>query len=90
MPSYESGNFKFNYTGSFPDQIKLIKTVTAFPFEITATGSLNPRSQKWNYTIGCRVSSSVGLPASSADRQLSSLVALCTGCHTKWQADIQC
>jgi hypothetical protein len=57
MPSFESGNFKLEYAGNFPDQLKLIKTFEVFPLEITAIGSLNPRSHKWSYSLGCRVSS---------------------------------
>uniref|UniRef100_A0A383VY41 Uncharacterized protein n=1 Tax=Tetradesmus obliquus TaxID=3088 RepID=A0A383VY41_TETOB len=54
MPSFESGNFKLEYAGTFPDQLKLIKAFEVFPLEITATGSLNPRSHKWSYSVGCR------------------------------------
>jgi hypothetical protein len=57
MPSFESGNFKLEYAGNFPDQLKLIKTFEVFPLEITAIGSLNPRSHKWSYSVGCRVGS---------------------------------
>jgi hypothetical protein len=56
MPSFESGNFKLEYAGTFPDQLKLIKTFEVFPLEITAIGSLNPRNHKWSYSVGCRVS----------------------------------
>jgi hypothetical protein len=59
MPFFESGNFKLEYAGNFPDQLKLIKTFAVFPLEITAIGSLNPRSHKWSYSVGCRVSSTI-------------------------------
>lgn len=54
MPSYESKNVKLDYTGSFPDKLKLIKTINVFPLEVTLCGALNPRSNEWSYSVGAR------------------------------------
>jgi len=55
MTTFEKGNFSLSYTGQFPDHLKLVKTIEVFPFEITAIGSLNPRTRSWSYAVGCRV-----------------------------------
>jgi hypothetical protein len=77
MPCFESGNFKLEYAGTFPDQLKLIKTFEVFPLEITAIGSLNPRSHKWSYSVGCRVS----VHHQSRSRSTTSCISHCMLAH---------
>lgn len=77
MPSFESGNFKLEYAGTFPDQLKLIKAFEVFPLEITATGSLNPRSHKWSYSVGCRVSAASLQAAVEAPPDAGCMLQLC-------------
>jgi hypothetical protein len=54
MPEYEGNNIKVGYNGQFPDNLKLIKTFNFFPVEVTAVGSLNPRTNAWSYSVAAR------------------------------------
>lgn len=56
MPTLEAGsNVTFSYEGTFPDNFKLVKTVQVFPLELTAIGSVDPRSGRCGYSLVCRV-----------------------------------
>lgn len=54
MVEFDSKNLTLSYSGQFPDQLKLIKTINAFPVEVTAIGSLNPRTNTWGYSVAAR------------------------------------
>lgn len=51
---YESPHLKFAYSGNFPDNLKVIKTVNLFPVEVTGYAALNPRTNEWSYAVGAR------------------------------------
>jgi hypothetical protein len=54
MPSFESHNLKLGYSGTFPDQVKLLKTISVGLVEVTGVCALNPRTHAWSYCIGAR------------------------------------
>lgn len=54
MPAYESSHLALSYSGSFPDHIKLLKTINAGPLEVTAVGTVNPRTNDFGYCLGIR------------------------------------
>ena len=54
MPDYKTDNLDLSYSGNFPDQLKLIKTINAFALEVTAVGTLNPRTNQFGYCVGVK------------------------------------
>lgn len=52
----ETQPLTIQYTGAFPDNLKLIKTISVPPLKLIGAAYINPRTQKFGYSISCKVS----------------------------------